>query len=687
MSFDDSRALSTKTELELELELELEVDVALSSLSASLMQQPPPLFLGVVRRALDAARGLVVQLKEAQASPRATLARYDDAMLILGDAAAVASLARNAHPDKVLRDAADTAEQEIEDLSTEVQLDRGVYDALLGVRNELARDAGALDEGGKHLLDKTLQAMRRGGVDRDAATRARLRALRDELVRLGQEFDHNIVEDVRTVELDATDLEGLPDDYVRSHAVDAQGKVRLTTDDNDYAPFVTYARAGAARERLWRAYRQRARDKNLDVLDRMLRRRHELARSLGYESFAALQTESKMIGTVDRAATFIAEISEATRARASRDYAALLSRKRVDDPGAAAVDGWDVAYLSDRVCDERHGFSSQAMRPYLEYGRVARGVLGAMARLFGVQFREPTEAHVRAAAWHPHVQVYEVVDDASQQVIGRIYLDMHPREGKLKEYAQFTVRTGVDRGERRRLPEGALLCNFPDPRQGLALLDLVHLRTFFHEFGHLMHHVLGGKTPWFGVSGVATEWDFVEVPSQLVEEWVWDWETLSRFAVHHETGEVLPATLLDKARAADHFGKGLWVRQQMFLAAISLEYHRRDPSTFDTTTLLAELQATYLPFPFVPGTTFQTSFGHLTSHSALYYTFMWSLVIAKDLLSRFRSRGMADPVTARDYRQKVLEPGGSRPAAALCEAFLGRAYEVIAFRNWLNSGA
>jgi thimet oligopeptidase len=262
---------------------------------------------------------------------------------------------------------------------------------------------------------------------------------------------------------------------------------------------------------------------------------------------------------------------------------------------------------------------------------------------------------------------------------------MHPRDGKYKHYAQFVVRTGVERPGRRRVPEGALLCNFPDPQKGTALLDLDQLRTFFHEFGHLMHHLLGGHTRWSGVSGVATEWDFVEAPSQLVEEWAWDFDTLARFAIHHETDEVLPKALLEKGRAADQFGKGLWARQQMFYASISLEYHRRDPSTFDTTSLLAELQARYLPYPFVPGTAFQASFGHLSGYSAVYYTYMWSLVIAKDLFSRFQRDGLADQAPAREYRTRVLEPGGSAPAAALCEAFLGRPYDVKAFRSWLDA--
>ncbi|MEO6952757.1 MAG: M3 family metallopeptidase, partial [Polyangia bacterium] len=522
---------------------------------------------------------------------------------------------------------------------------------------------------------------------RDQATRDEVRGLREQLVLIGQEFGKNIIEDVRTIEIDPAELDGLPTDYVASHQPGEGGKVRITTDNTDYVPFITYARSSRAREALWRAYRERAQKTNLPVLDRLLRRRHELATLLGYPSYAALATEDKMIGTADKAAAFIEEIAAASGDRSARDYAQLLLRKQKDDPSAKQVDPWDASYLSDRVSHEQAGYSAQEVRPYLEYRRVSTGVLATMSRLFGVRF-VPSEEDVGASGrWHESVELFDVVDDTSDRPIGRIYLDMHPRDGKYKHYAQFTVRTGVHRPGRERLPEGALLCNFPDPSRGTALLELDQVRTFFHEFGHLMHHLLGGHTPWAGVSGVATEWDFVEAPSQLLEEWAWDPATLATFARHHDTNEPLPAALLDKARKADALGKGLWVRQQMLYAAVSLEYHRRDPATFDTSKLLAELQARYTPYRYIEGTAFQASFGHLSGYSAVYYTYMWSLVIAKDLFSKFTAAGLDDVAPARRYRDEVLVPGGSRPAAELCERFLGRPYEVGAYRAWLDQAA
>jgi thimet oligopeptidase len=240
----------------------------------------------------------------------------------------------------------------------------------------------------------------------------------------------------------------------------------------------------------------------------------------------------------------------------------------------------------------------------------------------------------------------------------------------------------------RRLPEAALVCNFvrPGPAGDPALLEHSEVRTFFHEFGHLLHHVLGGHVRWAMQSGVATEWDFVEAPSQMLEEWVWDPQVLGSFSRHVSSGEPIPPDLVARMRAADEFGKGLHLRQQAFYAALSLELHRRDPATLDSTRLVAELQEAYTPFRHVPGTFFQESFGHLDGYSAIYYTYMWSLVIAKDLFGAFQARGLLDPEVARRYRRAILEPGGSRPAAELVREFLGRPHGFDAFEAWLDQG-
>ena len=630
--------------------------------AASLLSGPRDAFVRASSEDLQRAKAAVARLK-AQPPSLQSLRAWDEATSAISNASARASLLRSVHPDAAMRDAGERCEQEAEALSTELALDPEVYAPLSRI------DASGEDEETCWYLFRVLRDFRRAGVDKDAQTRARARALNEELVRIGQEFQRNIRDDVRSIQV--TDLDGLPPDYVRGHA-----SGRISTDHPDYVPFMTYARSSLAREQLWKVYRQRAHPGNLDVLDRMLVRRYELARLLGYESWAAYVTEDKMIGSVRAAEEFIERIASAAEARARKDYEALLARARRDDPAAERVEPWDSEALKERVRAEQLGFDSQSVRPYFELGRVMEGIFHTTARMFGVEYRRLPEAPV----WHADVTAWEVLEQG--RAIGRFFLDLFPREGKYKHAAQFTLVSGVRDGA---IPEGALVCNFPRPSAELSLLEHSELVTFFHEFGHLLHHLFGGHTRWAGVSGVRTEWDFVEAPSQMLEEWCWDASVLQSFARHVETGKAIPAALIAQMRAADEFGKGLRVRQQMFYAATSLRLHDRDPAGLDTTALSAAQQERYTPFRHVPGTYFHESFGHLEGYSAIYYTYMWSLVIAKDLFGVFRREGLLNREPAARYRRAILEPGGGLPAARLVRDFLGREASFDAFAEWLNA--
>jgi thimet oligopeptidase len=635
----------------------------------------PEALLAGCRADLSRARAAAATLRAPQAAPRPTqptLAAFDAVFSPLAEAGARAGLARSVHPDQAVRQAAEQAEQEVAALATELSLDRALYEVLASL------DPAGADEASRFFLEKSLLDFRRAGVDRDDATRATIQGLQEELVRIGQAFARNIKDDRRTLRLAPAGLDGLPEDWRRARPPGDDGLVEVSTDPSDYVPFMTYARSEQARAALWRLSRQRAHPANVEVLSAMLARRAELARLLGWPSWAAFATADKMIGSEVAAAGFIEQIAELSGARMEAEYAQLLERKRRDAPGAERVEPWDSAFLQERIKAEQFGFEAQSVRPWFEYRRVIDGVLAVTGALFGLGWRRVEGA----PTWHPSVESYDVLD--AGEVLGRIHLDMHPRPGKYQHFAQFPLANG--QREVRR-PEGALVCNFPEPKAGApALLEHGEVKTLFHEFGHLLHHLLGGRTRYAGQAGVATEWDFVEAPSQLLEEWTWDAGVLGRFAHHVETGQPIPAELVSRMRAADEYGKGLMVRQQMFYAAVSLELHRRDPAGLDAGALSDQLMARYTPFRPVPGTFFHLAFGHLEGYSAIYYTYMWSLVIAKDLLTPFREAGLMDAATARRYRAAVLEPGGSQPAAALVEAFLGRPSRFDAYRAWLEQG-
>ncbi|MCI4354417.1 MAG: M3 family metallopeptidase, partial [Thermoplasmata archaeon] len=286
-----------------------------------------------------------------------------------------------------------------------------------------------------------------------------------------------------------------------------------------------------------------------------------------------------------------------------------------------------------------------------------------------------------AEVWHPTVEAYDVVRGGRK--LGRCFLDLVPREGKFSHAAQFTVRIGL---ADRQLPQAALVCNFLDPKvaKESARMEYGEVVTFFHEFGHLLHALFSGHGRWLYNTQSFIEWDFVEAPSQLFEEWARDPEVLSTLARSPETGEPIPRELLDRLRAAEGLGRAASWQFQIALAAASLGYYDRDPSGLDRETAFDAMASRYLPIPRPPGTHLEASWGHLMGYSACYYTYAWSLVIARDFLGRFLAKGsLVDPELAARYVDTILAPGSSRPATELVQEFLGRPFDYAAFEKWV----
>lgn len=602
-----------------------------------------------------------------------TLKPYDKMLTSLDAAGSQASLLEQVHPDSAVRAAAEKSTQEVAAFSTDVTLNRAVYDALSSL------DAKMADSTTRYYLERTLRDFRLGGVDKDESTRKKIKALRDELVEIGQEFARSIREDKRTVVVkDASELEGLPADFIELHKPNPDGTVILTTDYPDAVPIFSYAKSDDLRRRMYMEYNNRAFPKNVTTLDKLIAKRHELATILGFRNWADLITADKMVESGKRASDFIDKIALASENKGKQEYEMLLARKRKDSPKAENVVAWESSYWAEIVRKSEFSFDAQVVRPYFPYEKVKRGVLDVTSKLFDVTFRKLNDAPV----WHPSVECYEMNEGGT--LVGRFYLDMHPRTNKYNHAAEFAIRNGVARVQ---IPEAALICNFPGGIAGdPGLMEHDDVVTFFHEFGHLLHHLFGGRQPWIGVSGIQTEWDFIEAPSQMLEEWAWDPATLATFAQHVKTNEPIPADLVKKMRRASEFGKGLQVRTQMAYARLSLSCYDRGPSEVNTNELTKTIFEKYRPYKYVDGTHFQCSFGHLVDYSAIYYTYMWSLVIAKDFFGRFDRANMLARGVAKKYRDTILAPGGSKPARQLVKEFLGRETDFAAWQSWLNEG-
>ncbi|HXF59420.1 MAG TPA: M3 family metallopeptidase [Candidatus Saccharimonadales bacterium] len=598
-----------------------------------------------------------------------TLAPYNEALLHADNAAYAAGLIESVHPDSTVRGVAEEETRAASKFLSDLGLNREVYDALSKL------DLKGADPKAKYMVEKTLRDFRLSGVDKDAATRKKIAALREELVQIGQDFDKNIRNDSRTITLNsAADLDGLPEDYIKAHAPGADGKISISIEYPDFFPVMSYAKNADVRQRLMKEFLNRAYPANIPVLDRLIAKRYELARMLGFKTWAEYATRDKMIENDKNVAAFIERLRGLTLKRATDEYAVYLKRKREDDPAATAVNQWDRRYYGELIRKRDYNFDAQQARPYFPFEKVKEGVLSSTAKMFGVTYKRIANADV----WDPSVEAYEVWEDGA--MIGRFYLDLHPRAGKFNHAANFGIRNGV---EGIQIPEAALVCNFAGGKpDDPGLMEHGDVVTFFHEFGHLMHSIFGGHQPYEATSGISTEWDFVEAPSQMLEEWCWNAGVLQTFA-KNQAGEPIPAEMVERMRQADWFGRATSIAYQNLYSAISLNYYNRPAKDVNTDAILRDLEPKYTPYPPMAETHFQSAFGHLDGYSAIYYTYMWSLVISKDMFSKFDKSNLLDPATAKRYRDTVLAQGGSAPAAKLVHNFLGRDYDYNAFDQWL----
>ena len=606
-------------------------------------------------------------------TPENSLRHFDAAIEQLSLAGAQAGILNSVAADKAVRDQAQMEAQRVAMAGSALSLNRAVYDALVAISLDGASAAT------KHYVGRTLLGYRLSGVDKDEATRDRLHALHDKATQLSLAFSRNIQEGGKTVEAAPEELEGLPADYIARHPAQ-KGKsgaerVTLTTDPPDMMPVMTFAASAELRKEMFLAYNTRAYPANRQLLLDLLATRQEIASVLGFRSWADLATADQMMESAANVRTFLAKLDEASREGARDEHAQVLAFARDRQPELSEIDITSRGYWYEQFRRTKYDFDSQSVRPYFPYARVEAGVLETAAKLFKVEFRPST-----APAWHEAVSVYEVFEGG--RLVGRFYLDMHPREGKNKWFSATPVVAGV-RG--RVLPEAGLICNFPAPEEtDPGLLQYSDVVTFFHEFGHLMHALLGGHTEWVGLSGFATEGDFIEVPSQMLEEFFRDEKLLQVFAKHYETGETLPSALIRSMKRAGAFGRADWIRTQLYYTTLSLNLHDQDPAGIDPDEMTRELYASFQPWTWLEGSKMYASFGHLTGYSSNYYTYMFDKVIALDFFGQFDPKDLLSGDAGERYRRTVLEQGGSKPAKELVRDFLGRGEEFAAFSKWLN---
>jgi len=561
--------------------------------------------------------------------------------------------------------------------SSEVNLDADLFARVNVVYSQMAKLG--LNSEDKMLLEKTYRGFTRNGALLNSQDKEKLRQIDQELSVLGPQFSEHVLKATNLFEMlltDKKDLAGLPESAVESAAADAKQKNKtgwlFTLQAPSFIPFMQYSTRSDLREKLWRAYSSRALEgdtSNKKIIMDMIRLRTERAQLLGYKNHAAITLTERMAETPERVFTFLNQLLDVVQPAAVKDVAELRDFAQKLD-GTKEVKPWDVAYYSEKLREEKFKFSDEELRPYFQLENVVQGVFAHAQKLYGLQFKKRTDIPL----YHPDVNAYEVVD-AKNQYIGLFYTDFFPRETK-KSGAWMTEFRGQGQfmGEVRR-PHVSIVCNFTKPTLSKpSLLTYDEVKTLFHEFGHALHGLLS-NVHHRSLSGPNVYWDFVELPSQVMENWVGEKEGLDVFAKHFETGAPIPADLVQKIRDANTFQAGYGALRQLTFAILDMAWHTADPQGIQDVTAF-ELQATARTrlFEYVPGTGVSTSFSHIFAggYSAGYYSYKWAEVLDADAFEYFKEKGIFNAEVAAKFRENILSKGGTEHPMELYKKFRGR---------------
>ena len=553
----------------------------------------------------------------------------------------------------------------------------------------------ALDAARQTAIDHEVRDFTLSGAELKSPARERFAAIQEELAALQQKFSENVLDATNAFELLIPDTEegrarlaGLPDDAVAAARADAERHEkqgwRFTLQFPSYFPVIQYAHDRSLRETMYRAYATRAAEgsaqDNTALIQQILRLREEKAKLLGLDSYAHLSLVPKMADTPAQVEQFLRDMAVRARPFAERDLAELRAFA-AEKLGLPELQAWDTAYASEALKQERYAFSDNEVKQYFALPRVLAGLFGLVERLFGVQIGED-----QAEGWHPDVRFYRI--SAGDRLVGQFYLDLYAREAKQPGAWMNDCRGRQhEEGGVVQTPVAYLVCNFQAPVNGQpALLTHDDVTTLFHEFGHGLHHMLT-QVDTLAVSGISgVEWDAVELPSQFMENWAWEWDIVESMTHHVKTGEPMPRALFDRMLAARNFQAGLQTLRQIEFALFDMTLHQQaaralaagetDPVQRILDAVRAEV-AVLLPPAF---NRFQNSFSHIFAggYAAGYYSYKWAEVLSADCYAAFEEEGLFEPAVGRRFLAEILSVGGSRPAIDSFRAFRGRAPELDA---------
>lgn len=607
----------------------------------------------------------LIAIPQAERTFENTIMGYERAFDNYGNALGMSGFLSYVSTDKQFRDAANDLQMQISQYMVDVATRRDVYKAI----REYTDTNPRLDPVQAKLVKEMLIGFKNSGMDLNDADLEKFKALNKEKAEHIIKFDKNIQEYKDPLAVTQEQLQGLGEDYIQKLSKTDDGKYLVTLDYPDYVPFMQNADDEQARKELEFKFNRRGGQENVELLEKTLTLRREIARLLGYKNHAELRLENRMAKNPKTVMAFLKDLQKKLKPLGKKEDKEMIAYKNSKTgKNSRTLYSWESGYWSNKFRKENLELDSEKIKEYFPSQVVIDGMLDLFGGVFGITF-EPVDIPV----WHPDVKAFKIKDKASGELVAYFYMDLYPREGKYKHAACFGLVEGEEKQDGTyQIPFVAIVANLNKPSGDTpSLLKHSEVETLFHEFGHVLHNALT-KAKYSAFSGTSVSWDFVEAPSQMLERWAWDPQVLKKISKHYKTGEALPDDLIKRMIAAKNFGAGGMYLRQDFFAQYDMTLHTAD-TTPDTTKLYFELTKKIRGLPLTKGTIPQASFGHIMGgYDAGYYGYLWSEVIAEDFFGEFKKNGIFNPETGLKFRREILEKGGTLDEEKMVENFLGR---------------
>lgn len=555
---------------------------------------------------------------------------------------------------------------------------KDLYQVLQQSEKVLARQN--LNQAQKRLIEENMKEFRLNGLDLPDEKFKSFQKLQKELSALQIEFQSHLNNNTDVAEMTEAEMAGVPDSVKSRFKKLPNGFYQIPAKATFYSSFMENATDSAARKKMALIYDNREAQVNTELLKKIIPIRRQLAQLTGFKDWADYVAFDRMAKTGNKAWDFLQSLKGKLGRAYRKDLRELLEFKKTLDPQATALNPWDLGYLSYQLKKKKYDIDGEVVREYFPADFVVTKVFEIYSKILGVSFHPV----VQAKTWHPSVQLYEIRDGRSNEIQGYFYTDLYPREGKYGHAAAFSIRMGREVKGAYQPPVSAVVANFTPPTADKpSLLSHSEVETFFHEFGHIMHQTLT-KVPYASLAGTSVARDFVEAPSQMLENWLWQPEMLKFVSSYYkDPTQKIPDDLVEKLIRSQKFNQGMIYTRQLLFGIYDMTLHR-SPSDVDITETYKKLYREIMKIQPMEETHFPATFGHLMGYSAGYYGYLWSEVFAFDMFAVFQKGGLLSPEVGARYRTEILEKGNLQDAGQLLENFLGRKPNTDAFFRYLG---